>query len=412
MKMLSVALKDLLVLSKDRGALTLLFLLPLIFVLMWTGLATLSSGGDSAELVTLPVANLDADGAQSRALLDGLERQGSVRTQLYNEAEGNAQLEAGKLHYLLIIPTGFSADVEAGRQVTLQLWTHPDASATNAEAVMRAVSGAARDVALQEQIIASLEQLGAMQASTPKELQAFTAQAAIAQAEKQFATASTRPLVEVVQRTPAKTKEVQSSLILLSVPGFAVLFVFLAAQATASSIYEEKKLGSFRRLLAAPMSRASLLAGKMLANLVTALAQLAVIFAMSVFLLPILGIGRLSLGRDPLALLLVSLLLALCSTGLGILIAAIAQTEGQVGGISSVALWISAAIGGSFMPTYLMSGTIGSLAKIVPHYWANKAFNDVLARGYFLADLTTPLLVLAGFTVAFFAIGLWRFDYD
>jgi ABC-2 type transport system permease protein len=99
------------------------------------------------------------------------------------------------------------------------------------------------------------------------------------------------------------------------VPGYTVLFVFLTAQATASSIYREKKEGSFRRLMAAPVHKAAMLVGKMLPNFVTGLIQIAVIFAISIFVLPLMGLERLTLGNDPLALVLVSLLLALCSTG-------------------------------------------------------------------------------------------------
>ena len=60
--------------------------------------------------------------------------------------------------------------------------------------------------------------------------------------------------------------------------GFAILFAFLGAQMTATSIYEEKKLGTFRRLQASPLSKAQVLIGKMLPNFVLALVQVAVIF--------------------------------------------------------------------------------------------------------------------------------------
>ena len=46
-----------------------------------------------------------------------------------------------------------------------------------------------------------------------------------------------------------------------NVPGFAVLFIFLTAQTTAQAIYEEKRVGSFRRLRAAPISKATILFG-------------------------------------------------------------------------------------------------------------------------------------------------------
>jgi ABC-2 type transport system permease protein len=196
------------------------------------------------------------------------------------------------------------------------------------------------------------------------------------------------------------------------VPGYTIIFVFVTAGNTAYSIYKEKKDGSFRRLLAAPMSKATLLAGKMLPNFIIALIQITVIFAVSIFVLPMMGLGRLTLGQDPLALVLVSLMIALCSTGMGILIAALARTEAQIGGLSTLLLWTMGAVGGCLFPPFLLGGILDTIGKIVPHYWAIQAYHDLIVRGRGLADVTTELLALAVFTVIFMAIGLWRFEFD
>ncbi len=69
-------------------------------------------------------------------------------------------------------------------------------------------------------------------------------------------------------------------------------------------------------------------------------------------------------------------------------------------------------LGGCFIPLFILENFLGPLPKIVPHYWANRAFNDLLVRGLGLADVTTEMAVLLGFTALFFVIGLWRFDFD
>ena len=58
------------------------------------------------------------------------------------------------------------------------------------------------------------------------------------------------------------------------------------AGTTAMSIYSEKKTGTFRRLLAAPLSKAELLSGKMLPGFLIVLIQIVIVFAASIFLLP------------------------------------------------------------------------------------------------------------------------------
>jgi len=69
-------------------------------------------------------------------------------------------------------------------------------------------------------------------------------------------------------------------------------------------------------------------------------------------------------------------------------------------------------IGGSIFPLYALEDFLGSLPKIVPHYWANRALDNLMIRGYGLADVTTEMVVLLGFTALFFAIGLWRFEFE
>jgi ABC-2 type transport system permease protein len=197
----------------------------------------------------------------------------------------------------------------------------------------------------------------------------------------------------------------------VSVPGFAVMFVFLTAQTTAQYIYEEKKLGSFRRLLAAPISKAIILVGKMTPNLLVGLAQIVVIFGAGLFLLPALGFDPLTLGNHPLALILLCLVVVLCSTSLGVLIAAIARTEGQITGVSQVVLWVFG-FAGILLVGMPVGATLDTVSHVIPHYWANAAFMDLLVRGQGLADILPSILILLGFTAAFLAVGLWRFKFD
>jgi ABC-2 type transport system permease protein len=414
MNALYIALKDFQILLKDRAALVNLFLLPMVFIVVLSAAlgGVMSSGQDS--LITLPVVNLDPEGKTSQTLIDLLNEAGGIQVKLYEQDEAQTRLKSFVIGRVLIIPASFTADTAAGRPVTLRLVSHPDADATTTESVLRVVNGVAQGMSLQTQLYASFEQIGDMLAVAPPEFQIFTPERAIAQAENQYERSKTDPLVRIEQ-TPPKNLGQQAeepNAAQQNVPGYTIIFVFLTAQATAFSIYREKREGSFRRLLAAPVSKAALLLGKMLPNFVTGLIQIGVIFAVSLFVLPLMGLERLTLGDDPLALLLVSLVLALCSTGLGIFIAAVARTEAQIGGLATLLLWTMGAVGGCLFPTFLLGGLLDTIGRVVPHYWAVQAYQDLIVRGRGLADVTTELLVLLAFTGIFVAIGLWRFEFD
>ena len=412
MNIISIALKDLQILFKDRNSMLSLFLLPFLFIFLFSGVSY--GGTGEVSVVSLPMVNLDGGQAAQR-LIDNINRAGGVEVKLVEQAEAQAQLQAGDIDRLLTIPAEFSADLAANRPVALRLVSHPDAAASETQAVRLVVEGVAENMTLQAQVIASLRHMGEMWAAG-HEQQPFTAERALAQAESQFAVADERPLVSVEEMQPGQVGSPEEPKswggLQSSVPSMTVMFVFFVAGATGVNIYSEKKVGSFRRLLAAPMRKVELLLGKMLYTFITTLAQLAVIFGISVFVFPMLGLEGLKLGNHPLAVVLIAVLVALCATGLGVLIAAFARTEGQVSAYSGLLLWVMAFLGGTFFPLYLTEGFLSQIGVVAPHYWANKAFYGVLTRGQDLAGVATEIAVLAGFTALFWLVGVWRFDYD
>ena len=413
MKSLSIALKDLQILFKDRGEVIQLLLLPLLFIVVFSGALGAIGQGEEDTRLPLPVVDLDG-GEVAQALIAGLDAAGGVRTELYEYSEAQSLLDENDIGRMLIIPANFTSGTAEGITVQLRLISHSDADIQETEAVRLVVVGVASELSLERQILASLRQMGDMQANAPEEDQVFTTERVLAQARNQIERAQTQPLIEVVQTIPSQEGEREEvpDLGLVAVSGIAVLFVFATAQVTARSIYDEKKVGSFRRLLAAPMSKASLLSGKMLPNIVVGMIQFTVIFAFGVLGLNLLGLSSASLGNNPVAVVLVCLIICLCSTAFGILLAAIARTENQIGGLSSLAVWALGIVGGAFIPVFILDQFLGPVVKFIPQYWANRALSSLMLRGLDLADVALEIAVLLGFTAIFFLIGLWRFDFD
>ncbi len=412
MKVLSIAFKDLQILLQDRGNLFMLFLLPLLFIVVFSGaLGAVGKGGDTR----IPLVVVDLDGGKSaRTLLEKLDQAGGVRVERQEQTKAMTRLNLAEIARVLTIPEAFSRDIAASDPATLRLIVHPDADIEQTDAVRRVVEGVARDMSLEIQLLQAMEQMREMQSGVRESADAFTTDRMQKQARSQFERAQAEPLVAVKQSVPRKEGQREEPLnaSAFAVTGMTVLFVFLMAQKTAESIYEEKKAGTFRRLLAAPISKAALLAGKMLPNLVTGIVQSAVIFAFGIWGLRLIGLTPVTLGVEPLATVLVIVLIALCSSAFGILIAGLARTEAQIGGLSTLLLWGMGFVGGGIMPLFILEQFLGPLPKVVPHYWANHALTNLMTRGLGLADVTTDMAVLLGFTALFFAVGLWRFDFD
>lgn len=421
MKIWNLAKKDLAIIMKDRGSVLWIFVLPVVFLLIFAGLASAQGGSssqDEAEDTRTPltVVNHDPGGAMAQRFMDDLNRSESFRVVEADESSAEQNLKLLKISRYVIIPADFTKFLAEGKPVNVVVVTHPNANTQGTQTLLQVVNGIASDTSLELQLLDGIRQMGDMQAGNPNAEQAFQADKIVAQAKSQFDRSRITPLIAVDQQVPSEEGGTKYSFDLgaSSVPGMAVLFVFLAAASTARNIYEERKIGSLRRLLSAPLSRAELMLGKMLPIWLLTLVQIAVIFAFGALILPVLGIGSLSIGKYPLAWVLASMIIAMCSTSLGIMIASVAKSEGQISGLSNALLWVAGFLGGALIPTFLIQQmpTLSVLSRLVPQSWATRAYYDVIARGADIWEILPSLGMLLVFSAVFFFIGIRRFRFE
>jgi ABC-2 type transport system permease protein len=416
MKILSIVWKDIRIFFKEPGYLIYLVVLPLVFIQLFTTLFSASVGSTtSSEKISLVVVNQDPNGVLAQEFVRKLEETGTLQILLATLEEAETDYKDTRITRYLSIPADFTKKIEAGQpaEVTFKAL---DSLSLTIQSLKMIIEGVGNNLQLERNILDSLTMFSEMQSSAPVEFQIYDIDVLTRQAQSQFKTSDERPLVSVKLEYPqaaTASEDDDFSMVQFSVPGFTVLFAFLVAQASARSIYDEKKTGSFRRLLAAPLSKVQLLTGKLLPNLLIVLFQILIIFLASVILLPLTGVGRLSLGEHPGALLAISFCVALCSTSLGILIAAIARTEAQIGGVSALFLWLMGFLGGTMVPLDIMSSPmLTGISRFIPHSYAVTAYKDVLIRGADLNAVLPALGILVGFSLIFFLIGLWRFDFN
>jgi ABC-2 type transport system permease protein len=413
--------KDWALYFRDRGALLWLFVLPLVFVTIFAGLARMSMGDVTEEeakdtRTPIPVVNLDVGGELADQLLNQLDKVQGFKGQVYAADAAEQALERLRINRYVIIPEDFSEKLSQGERVSLTLVVHPDASSSTTQTLVDILSGVGDSLSLELQILDGIRQMGVMQADNPDAQSMFNSERVLEQAKSQFDASREQPLVSVIERSPMISEEKSMDLDLSAsfVPGVCVLFVFLSASSVARSLFDERKSGTLRRLMSAPLSHATLLAGKMVPIFLLTLIQIIIIFAAGAFLFPLMGFGRLNIGADPLAWAITSLLIALCSTCLGVFISTLARTESQVSGISNALLWVAGFLGGAIFPAVFLQQIplMNILMKIVPQSWAIMSYYDVLTRGKGLVDIWQNLVILLGFSIVFFVIGARRFKFE
>ena len=160
----------------------------------------------------------------------------------------------------------------------------------------------------------------------------------------------------------------------LTVPGNAVLFGFFIALTCALSFAEERRTGTWRRLLAAPVPRWKLLVAKLVPYVVLGTIQVSSLFAIGVF-----AFGMKIAGSIP-ALGVLTVGVAASATGLGLLIASVSSTEKQISSLGSVVILIMGLISGCMLPRMLMPHVMQQIGLFVPHGWALDGYYTLLVR--------------------------------
>jgi len=429
-QILATTWKDLKILLKDFGGLTNLFLMPTIFIFVMTlALGNFFSGGGDNPIEILVVN--DDTGTIGAQIVDGLQAtEGfTVETEWEGVALTRASAEAlitdEKRSIAVIIPADFSDTIEKSvfdtptdetpQKAQIDLVVDPTLSSQIVGPVKGTLKGLGQQALMTgvaprgiDLFLDQIDQTAG--ASLPTEFRESMREKAV---RSTAGGGDTSSVLEVVQMQPAGMEiEKLPNSVQQYVPGWTLFGVFFIAQTLATSMLEEKKVGTFRRLLVAPMSRAALFLGKLTPFLIVNLVQIVLMFAVGVFIMPLVGAPKLELGSHPEALILISLAASLTATGLGLLIAALAKTAEQISGLGTLLVVTMAALGGVMVPRYIMPDFMRTIGLISPHAWALTAYQDVLVRGYDVAHILPEVAALMGFAVVFFGVALWRFKWD
>jgi ABC-2 type transport system permease protein len=355
--------KELLLLRRDPRALVRLIVLPLIFISLF---GYLFKTTDAKEKPAQAIAVWNASGPAGEAMIRALDESKLFAASAQPSAE--AAEHAVATHQVavgLAIPAAF--DPAHGHPATL--WIDPQEPPQRAGPLRGAVTG----------ILTR-----ALTGGAPPQV------------------------VEV--RAPAGTTgtldEVTSSF-QLTVPGNAVLFGFFIALTCALSFAEERRSGTWRRLLASPVAPAKLLAAKLVPYVALGALQVGILFAVGA-----LGFGMPIGGSIP-ALAVLTIGVACCATTLGLLIAALSSTEKQISSLGAVLIMIMGLVGGCMFPRALMPHTMQQVGLFVPHGWALEGYYAlVVGKGAGFAEVARPIAAVYGFAALFAIAGLRRFRFD
>ncbi|HTA82588.1 MAG TPA: ABC transporter permease [Bacteroidia bacterium] len=191
-----------------------------------------------------------------------------------------------------------------------------------------------------------------------------------------------------------------------AVAGTAVMMLLFSLTAMGGRLLEEKENGTLKRLLYSPLTASDILMGKMLSSILFATVQLIIMFSFSSM------VFGLVLAPKIVAVLLLILVTAFACSGFGMFLASVVKSRDQLQTLSTLAILSMSVIGGSMVPSFLMPGWMQIVGHASINYWSIQGFYDIFSRQLALTDFIflkkVLVLFLFGAVLSTMAFRLFR----
>ena len=381
-------------LRRDRGAVVMAFLLPVVFFLVFAWIFAGAGGNDLRIRIVVAQAVEDADGD---ALLEALAEDPGIRILAPDQAldpdRARRIVRAGKADVGLVLRAPLAAPTPGEAPIAI-LYDPTREVAANmlAGRLQRAFVEALPDVALG----------GMIQALDAQFLSLDDAQRA--RVEQGLAALRAAPRTPGQSLAPALTARETvigtregSNTVAYYAGAVAILFVLFSAVHGAISLLDDRDAGIIDRILAGPAGTRVLVNARFLFIAAQGFVQIAIIF-----LVAWLGFG-VDLPGHLVGWALTTAAVSLCAAGLSLALVAACNSRRQAQNVSNVAILIVSAVGGSMVPRFFMPPLLQKLGWLTPNTWGLEAYAGVFWRAAPLSSLALPWLLLTGAGV----LGLW-----
>lgn len=185
-----------------------------------------------------------------------------------------------------------------------------------------------------------------------------------------------------------------------NVPAWTIFAMFFIAIPLSSSILKEKNEGSVFRLHTMPTPYLLLVNGKIIVYVIVCLIQFVLMLSVGQLFLPMLGLPALVLGNSIAGIMLLTGATAFAATGYGVMVGTLASTEHQAAIMGSLSILLLSALGGIWVPSYVMPEVMRNISAWSPLNWSLEGFYKLFLRGGHVSDVLGETLKLLLFFLA------------
>ena len=395
-KMIAIILKDLRIRFGNPVEWLFFLILPIFFSFIIGG----GTGGPTDSRVGFYVVD-DAQTSLSASLIDALYASTSVRPMLKERQAALEDLDERNVAAVLLLPVGLDWNALGETAQSIELRQLP--GSTNALVVQQGVQAALGEVS-------SAVQIANFSTETAEDLIGFASQEERSTWFDQALTKAQTALQSAPDRVQESVADVPDQIEYdpntNSSIGQMITWVFIPLIGLSAMLAYERQIGTLRRLLTSPTTRAVYLGGTVIGMVLTALLQMTILISFGQVVLNV------NWGNSVLAIAMMLVSSTLAAAALGTMLGTLVKTESQANGLSIMVGMVMAMLGGCWYPLELFPQTVQNVVRVLPTTWTMQGMLDIALRGQGPEGVVLEMLVLFGFALVFFLVGIWRFKYE
>jgi len=393
--------KEFLLLTRDIGGIAILFIMPLVLIVTITLIqdSTFKTVNESK----IPILLVDNDkGTISKTIFKGLQESNSFEVILKEEeATAKELVFKGDYQLAIVIPENLSSDLN--KKVTqnvegilAEFGLEEDTETPKKEEIAKKEVNLYFDPATQLTFKSSVKNgIDKMisKIETQSIYKAFQEQISDDESEVVFDTDSFISFKEIMPIV-AGEKEMIPNSVQHNVPAWTLFAIFFIIVPLSINIVKEKSQGTFVRLRTNPVSYATVLGGKTVVYLLVCIIQFILMLLIGVYLFPSLGLPELDISGRIGLLFIVTIFAGLAAIGLGLLLGTVAKTQEQSAPFGATFVVILAAMGGVWVPVFVMPKMMQVLSNFSPMNWGLNAYYDVFLRNSSFIEIVPEITTL------------------
>ncbi|MRX69668.1 ABC transporter permease subunit [Flavobacterium resistens] len=409
--------KEFLLLKRDLGGLIILFIMPLVLVITVTVIQ--DSSFKTVSNTKIPILLVDYDnGSVSKTVFDNLEKNQlfTVITQIDNkpitEEVARENVYKGKFQLAIVIPKNLSVDLQAKVDQNVEnivskmgftdSVAKPEKQKIIQQKEVKLYFDPAVQLSFKNSVMNAIDKM-ISQIETKSIYTTFQNQ--LGEENTKFDQTSFITFKEIIPKI--NNKEVLPNSVQHNVPAWTLFAIFFIVIPLSINIVKEKSQGTFVRLLTNPTSNLIVIIGKTITYSVICMIQFYMMVAVAIFLFPHIGLPPLNIEGHLFLMSVVALFSGFAAIGFGILLGTVANTQEQSAPFGATSVIILAAIGGVWVPVFVMPKMMQIIAKSSPMNWGLEAFYDVLLRNVSFVEIIPKISLLFLFFIITTSIALF-----